>query len=137
MHSMEWAWSLGSDMESRCGAACNARRVWREWAASHLPRGVLSDLEIVLGEAAVNAAKHSGSADLEIVSLCSASSALLVVRDSGCGFAVHSVGHPGAQAISGRGIQLMKGLASVDIESDETGTTVTAWRVWHGRFEGP
>lgn len=113
-----------------------ARNAWHAWAERRLPPDVLVDMEIVLGEAVSNVARHSGSTTMEVLALSGGNATantgftVLDVVDTGCGFVVARVPEPDMTSESGRGLWLMRHVARVYIASRPGLTIVSARREW-------
>lgn len=96
-----------------------------------VPAPVTMDLEIILGEAAANVARHSLSPVMRIAVSAAAGVACLAIEDDGIGFEPSLLPPPDPDAESGRGLPLMRGLSErLMIQSRPGWTSVTARKEW-------
>lgn len=122
---------MPTDARERARQVQIARKDAVAWLVNAgVPAAAVFDLEIVLGEAASNVARHSGSAVMRVTVSAAAGVACLTVEDEGVGFDPDSVPEPDMDSESGRGLCHMRSLAETTVTSRPGLTHVSARKRW-------
>ncbi len=126
-----WSYPMPADARDRARQVETARRDVVAWLVSAgVPADSVFDLEVILGEAASNVARHSGSRVMRVTVSAAAGAACLTVEDEGSGFDPGAVPEPDMVSESGRGLWLMRSLAETVITSRAGLTHVQARKEW-------